>query len=168
MATGTAMIRHNTFVGPMPGNAFGVGAGNVLTGASFMFVNNLWMSTGTVQPFTDGNAGTRVTLRHNLYWNAPTGSFTAGGSPTPAADGEAIVLNPGMTSSVPASPIRSGGSFAGGATTTCEVHDQLVEAMAHIDGSSVAVGQADPTQSPTVDILGRARPAVPAIGAYQP
>jgi hypothetical protein len=169
MATGSAKIRHNTFVGPLPGSAFGLGAGAVMSGSNFTLVNNLWMSAGTAQPFTDGNApaGT-VTLRHNLYWNAPGGQFAAGGSPTPASDTEAIVADPALTSVLPSPPIRSGTGFAGGATTTCEVHTQVVDALARIGTTSMAVGQADPTESPSVDVRGHARPSAPAVGAYEP
>jgi len=169
MATGSAMIRHNTFVGPMPGAAFGLGAGNIFTGANFTLVNNLWATPGTTQPFTDGNAAGKVTIRHNLYWNGPSGAFPAGGSPTPATnDAERIVADPGIASMLPTAPVRSGAGFVGGATTTCEVRDQLVEAIAKIAATSPAVGAADPTQSPTVDIRGHARPATAAVGAYEP
>jgi hypothetical protein len=168
MATGTGMIRHNTFVGPMPGTAFGIGAGAVNTGSEFTLVNNLWASAGTTQPFTDGSAATTVTIRHNLYWNAPTGVFQTGGTPAPASDAERIVADPGMTFMLPAAPSRSGSGFVGGAATVCDVHTQLVEAMAKIAVTSPAAGVADPTQSPSADIRGRARPAAPAVGAYEP
>lgn len=169
MATGSAIIRHNTFVGPFPGTAFGLGAGNLFAGANFTLVNNLWASAGTTQPFTDGNAGTKITIRHNLYWNGSSGTFTAGGSPVPTSDAERIVADPGLpTTALPAGPLRSGAGFVGGATTTCEAHDQLVEAIAKIAATSPAVGVADPTQSPTTDIRGHARPAIASVGAYEP
>ncbi|HUS28361.1 MAG TPA: right-handed parallel beta-helix repeat-containing protein [Kofleriaceae bacterium] len=168
MATGTSLIRHNTFIGPMPGTAFGLGAGAMMTGSNFTVVNNLWASTGTLQPFTDGNAVALVALRHNLYWNAPLGPFQPGGSPNPSGDTQAIVANPGLPATLPAAPTRIATGFVGDAKTTCEVHAQLVEAMAKIATTSPAKGAADPTQSPAVDIRGNARPALPAIGAYEP
>ena len=167
MATGTAIIRHNTFVGPQPGTAFGVGAGALFSG-NYQLVNNLWASAGTAQPFTDGTppAGA-LTLRHNLYWNNG-GAFAAGGAPSPANDAEAVAGNPGVAFTVPAPPSRTPTGFAGGATTSCEVHDQLVEAMAKIPSTSPAVGAADPTNSPGQDARGHARPTPAALGAYQP
>jgi hypothetical protein len=167
--SGGASIRNNTFVGPFPGPAFGIGVSAVMAGADFQLVNNIWASASTTQPFTVGTAPAgSVTLRHNLYWNAPLGPFTAGGFPTPADDAEARVADPGLSFALSAEPNWTPPMFVGGATTICDVHTQLVEAMAKISSTSPAVGAADPTQSPTVDIRGHTRPTHAALGAYEP
>ena len=171
MGAGNAVIRHNTFAGPLPGaaSAFGLGCGAVLAGGNYVLVNNLWASPGTTQPFTVGNApvGT-VSIRRNLYWNAPNGPFAAGGSPTPAGDSEAIIADPGIAFVLPAAPVWTGTSFVGGATTTGEVHAQLVEALARIAPGSPATGAADSGQTPTFDVRGHLRPTPAAVGAYDP
>jgi hypothetical protein len=167
-ATGGAVIRNNTFVGPFPGPAFGIGAGT-MAGADFRVTNNVWASSGTAQPFTAGTApaGT-VTMRHDMYWNSPVGSFTAGGFPTPADDPEALVADPGLSFALPAQPIWTPPMFVGGATTICGVHVQLVDAIATILPTSPAAGAADPSQSPAVDVRGKPRPTPPAMGAFEP
>jgi len=171
MGGGNAVIRHNTFAGPLPGSAsaFGLGCGAVMAGANYVLVNNLWASPGTTQPFTLGTApvGT-VSIRRNLYWNAPLGPFAAGGSPTPAVDSEAITADPGIPFALPAAPTWTGSGFVGGATTTCDLHAQLVEALARILPGSPATGMADPGQTPTFDVRGHLRPTPAAVGAYEP
>ncbi|HEX5064030.1 MAG TPA: right-handed parallel beta-helix repeat-containing protein [Kofleriaceae bacterium] len=170
-ASGSATIRHNTFVGPLPGNAFGIGVQSLSSG-TYTFVNNVWASSGTAQPFTSGTApGGTITVRHNLYWNAPNGPFTSGGSPNPTNDSESRVVDPGISfAAVPAAPTWSSSTqqFAGGATTVCDVRTQLVQALAALPATSPAVGGADPAQRPSTDVLGKQRPNPATLGAYEP
>lgn len=170
-ASGAATIRHNTFVGPFPGTAFGLGVRTMTAGSAFELVNNLWASPGTAQPFTDGTApGGAIRLRRNLYWNAPSGGFAAGGAPQPTDDVEAIVADPQLAFIVPPAPAWSAvaGTFTGGGQTICEVHVRLALALAGVPAGSPAAGAADPAESPRADIRGRVRPSPPAVGAFEP
>lgn len=171
------LFRNNTISGDLPSNAFAMrlnleGSNPAIENARFY--NNIWSDpTGTMDDFSDTDPAHTAshTLASNVYFN--------GGNPLP--EDAADLLNPGDdASAVLGDPVLatpeavalprwdgSSGQFADGSSTTCEAHQQLVERYAALGVGSVALGAADPAQTPADDILGRARVGAPNAGAWQ-
>lgn len=171
-AVGSAIFRHNTFIGPMAGAAFGLSMRTLGGGSDFQFGSNVWATALAVSsPFSvsDAPPGT-VTLRHNLYF-ARGAAFSDGGSPDPTFDVTAVLADPQLplvTITPPTwTPLTR--QFSDGTGTTCSLHDSLAVTLATIPATSPAAGAGADVDHVSVDIRGQARPpAAASLGAFEP
>ena len=172
-----SVFRANTVVGDLPSNAFAMrlnreGDNPVVTGIAFY--NNLWSDpTGTMADFSDTPPGevTGTILRRNGYWN--------NGNPLPQDGTDAVNItndieprigNPQLPSSAGVdTPAWNGvlGRFDGGFMTIREVFVDLVERYGQPSDDGNGIDQADASQMPADDILGRPRGLTPDLGAYE-
>jgi hypothetical protein len=172
-----SVFRANTVVGDLPSNAFAMrlnqeGDNPVVTGIAFY--NNLWSDpTGTMGDFTDTIPGevANITLRRNGYWN--------GGNPIPQEGGDAINYTqdteprigdpqlPAQTSVNTPAWNTALGQFDGGFTTIRAAFVDLVERYGQPAEDGNGIDQADASQMPADDILGRPRGLTPDLGAYE-
>jgi hypothetical protein len=176
-------FRHNTVTGNLPSLAYAMrlnreGANPVVE--NVIFRGNIWCDpTGTMgatagggsNDFSDGDPteSTGVVLDRNLYWNGPS-PIPAGDVLSPLVDdARRIVANPALGAQAGVVlPRWNGTSFLSGQTTIRGEFERLVGLYGVIAAASPADGQGDHPFAPDDDILGRPRPALPAIGAYEP
>ena len=171
------VFRANTVVGNLPSLAFAMrlnreGSNPVVSAISFH--NNLWSDpTGTMEDFSDTPPADSqsITLRHNGYWN--------GGNALPTDAGEAVTISDDTEPFIgdPALPAQTSvntpvwnptlAQFDGGFSTIRETFIALVEAYGQPATNGIGIDQADPANMPADDILGRARDAVPDLGAFE-
>jgi hypothetical protein len=171
------LFRNNTVVGDLPSLAFAVRVnreGENQPAEEIRFLNNVWSDPeGTMEDFSDTPAGdlASFTIDHNLYWNRGNAlPEDAAETINPSDDASAVAgdpLLPALAGIVLPRWDPEAGAFADGSATTCEAHARLVERGTPAGGSP-ALGAADPAAAPPDDILGRARPAAPSIGAVEP
>lgn len=179
-------FRHNTVVGDLPGKAFAMLVkiqDNNPNNNNIAFYNNIWSDpTGTMgaQSPTDSNdfsdsppAETdSFTLQNNLYWN--------GGTAVPSDpdelinytdDAQAIIADPLLATQagiVIPRWVESSNQFADGSTTIQTAFINLVQTYGTPQSGSPAINTADPSQSPTEDILKNPRPISQTdMGAYE-
>ena len=176
---------NNTVVGNLPAKSFAFRAD--ITGANplnenIAFYNNIWADpTGTMgsdlsnsvsnNKFAAGSSAqtTNLILRNNLYWNGsqpiPNGEPVSPLSHDPAR----VIADPMLNSNYGSVtlPRWNGSAFSSGNRFIKQEFVRLVEEYGRIPAESGAVGKADPTFAPATDILGRARTASPAMGAYE-
>lgn len=172
-----SVFRANTVVGDLPSLAFAMrlnreGANPVVSGIEFF--NNLWSDpTGTMDDFSDtlSDEVSNIVLRRNGYWN--------GGNPIPQSGGDAInfTLDTERRLGDPRLPTQTGldtpawnantGEFDGGFATIRAVFVHLAETYGQPANDGIGIDQADPSQMPTDDILGRPRSATPDLGAFE-
>lgn len=177
------IFRHNTTVGDMPSRAFAFrfnreGSNMQVTGVELY--NNIWsdpagtmgaLDSSDTNDFSDASPADigSVTIGNNLYWNGgaaiPEDSAEA---INPSDDASAITSDPRLGDpSALVVPHWDGSAFADGSADICEAFERIV--LMHgtpADGSS-AVDAADPSQMALDDILGRARPGAPDVGAVE-
>ncbi len=168
-------IRHNTVVGDLPGSEFALRI-NVENPAvrneDVSIYNNIWSDpTGTMNRFADAPAGQlgAFSIDNNQYWNdgSPVAhreqSLINRSDDVGGIDGDpALPVHDGLTT-----PVWQGDRFRGGAATTCEVFQALVESYGTPGPGSPGIDAARPDQAPNHDILGRPRGQAPDIGAVE-
>lgn len=171
------VFRANTVSGNLPGTAFAMRLnteGSNPANQNIRFHNNLWSDpTATMTRFSTTPSGqtTSFTLARNQYWN--------GGAALPhhpaeliniSNDAQAVFGNPGLPD--PAGVTmptwnEGSGQFNGGHARIADVFAALAHAYAIPATGSPGVSQADLSQMPADDLLGRPRGASPDIGAAQ-
>jgi hypothetical protein len=144
-----------------------------------LFANNIWSDpTGTMgasgpgdrNDFANGRPGQTagLVLDTNLYWNG--GAAIPAGEPVDplVADTGAVIGDPQLSTAHDdvAVPYWTGVSFLSGNLTIRDEFERLVMAHAAVPAHSPALGRGAPALAPVEDILGRARPAAPSIGAF--
>jgi hypothetical protein len=172
-----SVFRANTVVGDLPSNAFAMRLNRENPATPVIgieFYNNLWSDpTGTMGDFSDTAPDdvSGTILRRNGYWN--------GGNPLPVDgtdevnitnDPEPRIGNPQLPSPAGVdTPAWNGllGQFDGGFTTIRAVFVDLVESYGQPAEDGNGIDQADASQMPADDILGRARGLTPDLGAYE-
>jgi hypothetical protein len=170
-------FRHNTVVGNLPSLAFAMRMnveGENQPVDNVRFYNNIWSDpTGTMEDFSDTPPADILSfaLDHNLYWN--------GGAPIPSDVNELVnytddagrVLGDPLLGShagiVLPRWVESSGQFADGSSTIRQVFERLVNLYGVPAPGSMALDRADPTQSPSDDILGNPRTGATDIGSYE-
>jgi hypothetical protein len=178
-------FRNNTVVGDLPALAFAMRVNEenaAITNDRIYFFNNIWSdptgtmgaeNAGATNDFSDtppGEVGVWQ-LANNLYWN--------GGAAIPASGAETInytddasrlVADPGLAGQSGLVLPRwdgAAGEFADGSATIREAFVRLVTQYARPGATSAGVDHALVAQAPAADILGRARGAMPDIGAFE-
>jgi hypothetical protein len=177
-------FRNNTVTGDLPSLAYAMRL-NVenaaVTNDEINFYNNIWNDpTGTMGASFGGSNDFSDTppadvddyaLNGNQYWN---GGVAIPTDPAEAinygADVNSITTNPGL-------PLLAGlvmprwdsttGEFADGSATIREAFVNLVMQYGIPAGTSRGIDQSLPGLSPSVDILGNARGALPDVGAFE-
>jgi hypothetical protein len=175
------IFRHNTVVGDLPSLAYAMrlnSEGSNPPNQNIQFYNNIWSDpTGTMgaenpsrpNDFSDTPIGqtTSFQLRNNLYWN--------GGGSIPFDSGELInysddvhrlIENPLLPDPTNITLPRWNPDqvqFADGSLTIRQAFERLVITYGVPTGESPIIDAADPSFSPSEDILGNPRP----IGATQ-
>lgn len=176
-------FRHNTVVGDLPALAFAMrlnreGANPVNENISFY--NNIWSdptgsmgaSFGGSNDFSDTPPGDLATfeLDNNLYWN---GGSSLPEDPSeevnPSDDTAAIEADPRLAdqTSLVVPHFDPGTGFADGSSTIREAFIRLATLYGTPAEGSAALDAANPAQSPTDDLLGRARVGTTDIGAIE-
>lgn len=171
------VFRNNTVVGDLPSLAFAMRInreGANQPAEEIRFFNNVWSDpAGTMEDFSDTPMGDTASFEidHNLYWNGGGGlPEDAAETINPSDDTNAVIgdpLLPELAGLVLPRWDPEGSEFAYGSATTCAAHARLVDRGIPAAGSA-ALGAGDPANAPADDILGRPRPATPAIGAVEP
>ena len=174
---------NNTVVGDLPSSAYAM---NVkITGANprnenIAFYNNIWSdptgtmgadSSGGSEDFANGDPADTINaqLDNNLYWNSgsviPSGDFF---SPL-IDDTHRLIANPLINSNQNGLvlPRWNGSSFLSGNGTIRQEFERLVGKYGRIPAHSPAIGQANLSFAPTVDILGNSRGSAADLGAYE-
>jgi hypothetical protein len=177
------LFRNNTVVGDLPSKsyAFRVGTKDLNPqNENISFINNIWSdptgtmgaeSAGETNEFSDGDPSqtSNLVLDNNLYWNGgaeiPPGDLVSPlqDDPRPIVADPLLNYNHGSI----VLPRWNGLSFMSGSSSIREEFVRLVEAYGKIPAESPSVGQADPAQAPSDDILGHLRPPSPGLGAYE-
>jgi hypothetical protein len=178
-------FRHNTVVGDLPALAYAMRLnteGDNPPNENIRFYNNIWAdSTGTMgaenpsrpNDFSDTPPGETLSfvLDHNLYWNGPNPiPEDAGELVNYTDDAHRLVANPSLPDQTGLVLPRwdpNAGAFLSGNATVRQEFERLVNSYGALPGDSPAIDAADPTQSPTDDILGQPRGAAPDLGAYE-
>jgi hypothetical protein len=172
-----SVFRANTVVGDLPSLAFAMrlnqeGDNPVVTGIAFH--NNLWSDpTGTMADFSDTPPGevTGTVLRRNGYWNGGTALPVDGTDAVNVTDDpEPRIGNPQLPAQTSVNTpnwIAGLGQFDGGFTTIRAAFVALVERYGQPADDGNGIDQADPSQMPADDILGRPRGLTPDLGAYE-
>lgn len=170
-------FRANTVVGDLPGNAFAMrlnreGSNPVVQ--NIRFFNNLWSDpTGTMNDFSDVLPAdvSGIVLRRNGYWN--------GGNAIPQDPGDAVNSAndaeprqgdprlPSLSGLVTPHWLPAQSQFNGGFTRIAEVFQHYARTYGQTAAGGAGIDQADPTQMPADDLLGRARGALPDLGAVE-
>ncbi len=168
------LFRNNTVVGDLPSLAFAMRVnreGANQPAEEIRFFNNVWSdASGTMEDFSDTPMGDIASFEidHDLVWNGGAAlPEDAAETINPSDDDAAVTddpLLPSLAGLVLPRWDPDDGAFADGSATTCAAHIRLVERGTPEPGSPV-FGAADPAKAPADDILGRPRPAAPAIGA---
>lgn len=171
------VFRANTIVGDLPGNAFAMRLnreGSNPTVQNIRFFNNLWADpAGTMNDFSDVLAAdvSGIVLRRNGYWNAggpipqdPTDAVNS------ANDSERLLGDPRLPAQTGITtphwlPAQS--QFNGGFTRIAEVFAHYALTYGQPAAGGAGINQADPTQMPLDDLLGRPRGAAPDLGAVE-
>ncbi len=179
-------FRNNTIVGDLPALAYAMRLnteGDNPANENIRFYNNIWADpTGTMgaenasrpNDFSDTPIGetTSFTLNNNLYWN--------GGASIPSDSNELVNYSNDSAAyfSNPYLPTNSSltlprwnptnNLFADGSSSIRQVFVRLVN-YGRPGLDSPAINHANPSQSPTEDILGYPRPVggVPDLGAVE-
>lgn len=171
------VFRANTVVGDMPGNAFAMrlnreGSNPVVQNVAFY--NNLWSDpTGSMLDFSDVLAAdvSNISLRRNGYYNGGSAiPQDPGDAVNSAQDSEARIGNPGLPPQAGLQtphwlPAQS--QFNGGFARISEVFTHFATTYAATTANGNGIDQADPTQMPADDLLGRPRGAAPDLGAFE-
>ena len=175
-AAGTATIRFNTFMGPLPGATFAItrNAG-VTMPSTFTVTHNVWWTPAmTSQPFSTASetGSDGFTLDRNVYYNGSGTFLEPGLALGPSDDPRALAVEPQIalgSAAPPAPPVWSQtmGFFADGSPTTCEVRTKLIAALGAIPVTSPVAGRSL-IAPPATDIRGKPRPTPAALGAYEP
>jgi hypothetical protein len=175
-------VRNNTVSGDLPAKAYAFRAEIIdlnPTNENIFFFNNIWSdpagTMGAPSPedsneFSDGDPAqsNNLVLDNNLYWNGG-GAIPPGELVSPLADdARRVVADPllNVDQSDVLLPRWIGDSFLSGNPAVRDEFVRLVETYGLAPAGSPALGQADPNHAPADDILGRPRPAKPALGAY--
>ena len=179
------VFRHNTVVGDLPSLAFAMrlnNEGSNPANENISFYNNIWSDpTGTMgasfggsNDFSDTPTSETLsfTLDHNVYWNGGSAlpedgaelvnpsDDTNGITGDPQLGDQAAVVNPHWN------PVT--GLFADGSTSIRQAFERLATLYGTPGAGSVAFDAADPTQSPSDDLLGNPRGTVQTdIGAVE-
>lgn len=171
------VFRANTVVGDLPGNAFAMrlnreGSNPVVQ--NIRFFNNLWSDPGgSMGDFSDVLAAdvSGIVLRRNGYWN--------GGAAVPQDAGDAVNYTQDSEPRFgdPRLPSQAGLltphwqpaqlQFNGGFTRIAEVFQALALGYGQPAADGAGVDQADAAEMPSDDLLGRARGALPDLGAVE-
>ncbi len=178
MGAYSVTIRANTVAGDMPAKEYGV---RIFTyGANpdndqIHLHNNIWSDpTGTMgDTFNRGNNTNNLTFDNNLFWNNNNLFPTSPESIIEVSDDvHRIEGNPLLGDQAGLALPRwnpSTGQFADGSTTIRQAFERLVSYYGTPAASSPAIDAADPSNSPSDDILGSPRPvgSAPDIGAFE-
>jgi hypothetical protein len=176
---------NNTVVGNLPAKAFAFRAditGSNPLNENIAFYNNIWSDpSGTMGSDLSGSVGenkfaagdaaqtTNLVLHSNLYWNGS--QAIPNGEPVSPLTNDAarVVADPLLNADHGAVtlPRWNGSSFLSGNRSIQQEFVRIVEAYGKIPAESAAIGRADPAFAPATDILGRARTALPSLGAYE-
>ncbi len=179
------VFRHNTVVGDLPSLAFAMRLnteGSNPANENISFYNNIWSDpTGTMgssfggsNDFSDTPSGETLsfTLDHNVYWNGGSAlPEDASELVNPSDDAGAIVGDPQLGDQAAVvnphwNPIS--GLFADGSTSIRQAFERLANLYGTPGSGSVAFDAADPTQSPSDDLLGNPRSSTQTdIGAVE-
>lgn len=168
------IFRHNTVVGDLPANAFGMRLnreGQNPVNERIWFFANVWADpAGTMEDFSDGGrAETRdARLDNNLYWNGGRPLPADGDVLNPADDPRAVIGDPKLP--LPDGivlPRWTGERFRSGNRTIREEFERLVMLYGAPGPASAVIGRADPAQAPAEDILGRPRDGAPDLGCFE-
>ncbi len=170
------LFRNNTISGDLPSLAYAMRLnreGSNPANQNIQFYNNIWSdpagTMGAENPsrpndFSDTPAGQTLsfTLDHNLYWN--------GGAALPYDGGEIInytddthgvQTDPKLTE--PSSLViprwnAGSGKFNDDSSTIRQAFEKLAKSYCTVSAGSGAIDSGNPSQAPTTDIIGTARP----------
>ncbi len=170
-------FRANTVVGDLPGNAFAMRLnreGSNPTVQNIRFFNNLWADpAGTMNDFSDVLSAdvSGIQLRRNGYWNAgnaipqdPGDAVNSANDPEPRLGDPRL---PSLTDIVTPHWLSAQSQFNGGFARIAEVFQHYALTYGQPAAGGAGIDQADPTQMPPDDLLGRARGAAPDLGAVE-
>ena len=171
---------NNSVVGDLPARAAAFVVerkGENPPSENLSFYNNIWSDpTGTMgmlgegdKPlFSDGDADSlaNLTLVNNLYWNAGQG-LPAGKLAGPTDDPLRVVGNPGINSSQGEIVLPRLERLLSEGLTIREEFVRLVRQYGSLPPGSAATGQAEASQVPGHDILGRPRSQPYDLGAFE-
>lgn len=171
------VFRANTVVGDLPGNAFAMRLnreGSNPTVQNIRFFNNLWADpVGTMNDFSDVLAAdvSGIQLRRNGYWNAgnaipqdPGDAVNSANDPEPRLGDPRL---PSLMGIVTPHWLPAQSQFNGGFARIADVFQHYARTYGQPAEGGAGVDQADPTQMPLDDLLGRARGATPDLGAVE-
>lgn len=172
------IARANTIVGDLPSGAFGFRIGTEGSNPRVEDVsvrNNIFSDpTGTMSARLFTIYGSvlleSVTLSRNLFWNAGNG-LPSSGAILPTADASRIEGDPKF----PAAPVstvlprwnEASKQFESGATTIRDEFLRLASTYGALGEGSSAIGAADSTNMPALDIRGAIRDSTPDVGAFE-
>lgn len=178
-------FRHNTVSGDLPSLAYAMRLnreGANRPSENIRFLNNIWCdpagTMGAENParpndFSDTPPADTLswTLRRNLAWNGPAPiPFDAAELINFSADPEGIALSPSLPTPAALTLPRwdpQTGLFGDGSATIRQAFVRLVNDWGTPGPGSVAIGAADPSESPAGDILGLPRDQAPDLGAVE-
>ena len=176
--TANITVRANTMVGDYQGSRHGARIGTEGSNPpteNLYFFNNIFSDpTGTMGNELIGGYGSLITstfvIDNNLYWNNGN-SLPSSGILTPVDDVNSFEGDPllEIDHSGIVLPVWDNVThqFPSGSTTVREEFERLVNTYGVIGESSLAVGNADPSNMPADDILGNMRDSSPDIGAFE-
>ena len=110
-----------------------------------------------------------VTTQNNVYWNGglaiPDDALDVTG---PMRDTSPLLIDPEIVAGMGTRPTwrASTATFADGSTTICEAFRATAERFGRLPRASPARGAA--MTAIAEDVLGRPRPAVTSVGAFEP
>lgn len=171
------VFRANTVVGDLPGNAFAMRLnreGSNPTVQNIRFFNNLWADpSGSMADFSDVLAAdvSGIVLRRNGYFNGGAAiPQDAGDAVNFTQDGEARIGDPRLPAQTAISTPhwqQSQSQFNGGFARIADVFQFYAATYGQPAAGGAGVDQADPTQMPANDLLGRTRAGLPDLGALE-
>ena len=166
-------FRANTITGDLPARSYGMNvfiSGSNRVNEDITFYNNIWSDpTGTMNTFSNSTSSwsIRRVLKNNLYWNGGNSIPVNTSAINVNEDSAKLVGDPLLIRQTGlVLPRWKGTQFLSGNTSIRGEFRRLAESYGRLGVGSPAIGRADRTEMPAVDIMGRQRGPTYDIGCW--